>query len=720
MSTKANFKAIVLILTVALTSLFISPSEATTFSDALTLSSATMSQQVGETLTSGSVVAQVSFLSGAIGDTYTVTSSLVSAPAGNTRLPVLELFETTSAEVYSGSSPNRLNANSVIQANVQAKISPLGTPPLAAYARFHVYMDAPEKAGTYVVKITPAVLGGGGTLAATAQTLTITVAGTPHIFSDTLMLSSATMSQGAGETSTSNSSVVTVSYLSTGFGDTFSVIASLVSAPAGSTSLPNLRLTETTNAQIWNSNYVGPLSLYSEIQSNTAAMITPNSGGAIAVTAKFQVYMNAPTRNGTYVLRITPTTASNGSLASTAQSLTITVTGGSAPEAPLPPETSTPDTYTASINITSALTSQLTSKNQTTNDLFVNLNSYSTNSGDTASVTAYLISAPAGNVALPVLELVQTSNSQIDATARFSSAQSVGTKFQSSSPAYMSAQSAPSAMSARFKLYLDNPKKQGTYVVRIQPRIVSGVGTAPTNGLIVTFTVTRDSDSYPTRADVILSNPGDITNKTDAEIFASKVIDNTNEVAVIRTVMRSVNGTQTTLDSYTAVITGVGVIGSAPLSNNINTSALGRAIQVRAGDAVTVYADGSAGVGTVTITTFDGTVVGVKSVNFVDLSNQSTALLSLSFSSFPEKGSLVTVSALVNLPGSVRFTNNGKTLGSCARVTATGSPKTAICGWKPPVSGQVKITATFVPSDTAIAPITQMKTIAIGRRSGPR
>jgi hypothetical protein len=36
-------------------------------------------------------------------------------------------------------------------------------------------MNAPAKVGVYVVKLTPAVVAGGGSLNATAQTVTITV-----------------------------------------------------------------------------------------------------------------------------------------------------------------------------------------------------------------------------------------------------------------------------------------------------------------------------------------------------------------------------------------------------------------------------------------------------------------------------------------------------------------------------------------------------------------
>jgi hypothetical protein len=848
MFTKAIAKALVIVLTVGMTSLVASPSKAMTFADSLTLSSATMSQQLGETLTSNSAIATVTFLSTAVGDTYTITSALVSAPAGNTRLPVLQLFETTSAEVYSGSSPGRLGNNSEVQAGVPAKISPLGNLPVAVSAKFRIHMDAPTKAGTYVVKITPSVVGGGGTLAATAQTLTITVLGTPRIFSDSLTLSSATMSQSAGETGTSSASIVTLSYLSTGLGDTYTVNAILVSGPAGSTALPKLRLTETSNAQIWNSGNPYPLPLNSEIQANTNALVTPSMSGSIAVTAKFQVYMDAPAVSGTYVVMLFPSVASNNSTAATAQTVTITVTGGTSPGTStnlLTPETSTPDTYTVSIKTSSAIASQYTSRNQTASNLLVTLKAFANEYGDTFSVTAYLMSAPAGNTASPALELVGPPSSETSTPTPqpggfggyavvdprdnhvcgvtvsasndpFNNGGYIGSEYmgcpsnsrfvfqtfpsesgnvagwhgadviltgntyslpggrtltngivtdpdgrrwnsgtgatispaisssagQSSNirvkdalsggsniafgelirtqEAFVSPLSAPDSVTAVFRLFMDSPKKIGTYVIKLLPRVIGGSGTAPTRGLTVTLTVTRDPSTYPVAGEVIISNPGRITNKSDAVISASKAADSINEVAVIRTTMLAVNGGVTSVDSYTAVITGPGVIGSAPLTADINTSAIGKAITVRAGDAVTVYADGTSGVATIIILTFDGIEVGRKTVSFIDLTNQASAILALSFSSFPEKGTAMQLTALVNLPGTVRFTTNGKTLGSCARVAATGSPKTAVCQWKPPLAGSINVVARFTPTDSQIAAVSTTKVLAIGRRSGRR
>jgi hypothetical protein len=76
-------------------------------------------------------------------------------------------------------------------------------------AKYRVYVGgasnaAPTVAGTYVVKLTPAVTGGGGALNATAQTLTITVTTAPTL--DTVA-ASATSIINAGETNSATADV---------------------------------------------------------------------------------------------------------------------------------------------------------------------------------------------------------------------------------------------------------------------------------------------------------------------------------------------------------------------------------------------------------------------------------------------------------------------------------------------------------------------------------
>lgn len=371
-----------------------------------------------------------------------------------------------------------------------------------------------------------------------------------------------------------------------------------------------------------------------------------------------------------------------------------------------------------SLVVSSATVTQYLGETETTASPEITLTFLATNRGDTVSVLAPLIFVPAGSTTWPVLKLSQITNGNVDTTSALDGAVSLGHEFKTSMPtAYVSSAGNTVVVTAKFKLYLDAPTRAGTYLVRVLPQLTGGGGILSSTSQDVYFTVV---DPRVSRADVLISMPGDITNSSDAVINVSKSPDSTNEVAVIRSTMKNASGVTVSRDSYTAVITGPGTLGSAQLSTNINTSSSGRVVQVRAGDAVTVYADGTAGQATISILTSDGTEVGRKTVNFIDLTNQASAILALSFSSFPEKGSLVTLTGLVNLPGTVRFTNNGKTLGSCARVVATGSPRTAVCPWKPPTSGSINIVARFTPTDQGISAVSTTKVLAIGRRSGKR
>jgi hypothetical protein len=205
MSTTIKRIALVAVAALSLGTVSVAPSSAMTFSDSLTLSSATASQLTSETATATGAVATLTFLSSHADDSMSVTASLVSAPAGNTALPYLLLSETTSAEAKQGTTVLTSTATSGVQAGVPVLVAPKSaTFPVNATAKFKVYMDAPTKVGTYVVKLTPAVVTGGGTLAGSAQTLTITV--TQNAATDTVVASADSIIN-AGETASATADV---------------------------------------------------------------------------------------------------------------------------------------------------------------------------------------------------------------------------------------------------------------------------------------------------------------------------------------------------------------------------------------------------------------------------------------------------------------------------------------------------------------------------------
>jgi len=198
MSTTTNFKRIALVAVAALGLGVLSsvPAQATINSDALTLSSATAAQTTAETYTATSATVTLSFF-GAKGDSATVTTALISAPAGSTSVPVLRLIETSSAVIDSaievlgaGATANGVTTipvatnskrdSSTVGMNTTQGVSAISSTSTTS-VKYAIYMANQGRnvsgpaAGEYKVKITPAAIGVGPLVNATAQTITITV-----------------------------------------------------------------------------------------------------------------------------------------------------------------------------------------------------------------------------------------------------------------------------------------------------------------------------------------------------------------------------------------------------------------------------------------------------------------------------------------------------------------------------------------------------------------
>jgi hypothetical protein len=197
MSTTIKRVALVAVAALGLGVLSVAPSTAANQMDSLTVSAATAAQETGDTATATSVTATLTYLATDAGDTMSVTASLVSAPAGNTKLPVFDLVETTTAIAGSTAKGNGQNAGPL--AGLVQYVQATGA--TTASAKYKVYINAPTVAGTYVVRLTPAVVAGGGSLNATAQTVTITV--TQKAATDTTVSAATSTSiLNVGETNT--------------------------------------------------------------------------------------------------------------------------------------------------------------------------------------------------------------------------------------------------------------------------------------------------------------------------------------------------------------------------------------------------------------------------------------------------------------------------------------------------------------------------------------
>jgi hypothetical protein len=199
MSTTTNFKRIALVAVAALGLGVLSsvPSQAVINSDSVTLSSATASQTNAETYTATSAVVTVSFF-GAKADSMTITTALLEAPDGSTAVPVLRLIETSSAVIDSaiavlgagatvtGVTTIDVGTNNKLDSSTVGMNTAVGVSAISSTSRttakYAVYLAnqtrnvlAPSVLGTYKIKITPAAVGVGPLVNATAQTLTITV-----------------------------------------------------------------------------------------------------------------------------------------------------------------------------------------------------------------------------------------------------------------------------------------------------------------------------------------------------------------------------------------------------------------------------------------------------------------------------------------------------------------------------------------------------------------
>jgi hypothetical protein len=237
------------------------------------------------------------------------------------------------------------------------------------------------------------------------------------------------------------------------------------------------------------------------------------------------------------------------------------------------------------------------------------------------SVVASLVSAPAGNTVLPSLILVETTaavakNGATELTLGDVTGVSAGNAIAVAPKAW----AANVNVSAKFNVFMASPTKVGTYVVKLTPSVTgSAGGTLSGSAQTLTITVTQNAatDTVAASAESIL-NAGETASATaDATVTAAKTASTATASATIKVTLKNAAGVTTTGESYTATIAGPGLLGSTANSGTtIDGSATGRAITVKAGDVVQVYADGSSGVSTITIGSAAGVILATEKVTF--------------------------------------------------------------------------------------------------------
>jgi trimeric autotransporter adhesin len=226
----------------------------------------------------------------------------------------------------------------------------------------------------------------------------------------------------------------------------------------------------------------------------------------------------------------------------------------------------------------------------------VTLSFISETSADTATIISAMFSQPTGSAKSATLSLLETSTSSVVIAGNNVSA------------SINSTVNTPTYVTAKFKVTLDAPTIAGTYEAKI-------LTTSPINGPSVSWTVTvKAADLTPSASTTTsILNAGEVTTATaDATVYAPKATSTDAAAVIVVTPKNAAGGSAT--ESILATVSGSGMIGSG--SNATSISAQGRSLVISSGNYIGVFADGTAGVSTITLTTLTGTFIATEKVTF--------------------------------------------------------------------------------------------------------
>jgi len=284
-----------------------------------------------------------------------------------------------------------------------------------------------------------------------------------------------------------------------------------------------------------------------------------------------------------------------------------------------------------SVTLSSATAAQTTAETYTATSAVVTV-SFLGAQNDSMSITAALTGTVSGSTALPTLQLVETASATIETYTTAASPLATrigyyGDTWTANSAVSTRAQSASAVTTAKFAVYLTTtgtagPTKAGTYTVKITPaangNLVLVGSTAQTLTIVVTAAAADSVTPSTTTSQAYLQGVGGNLGATasslsaDSSVVVSKVPATPNTaIAWISYVSKNAAGAAV-VESITAEITGPGTLG-----DGTRVTSAGRSISVRNTDSVTIFADGTSGVSTITLKgSTSGVVLTTKTVTF--------------------------------------------------------------------------------------------------------
>jgi len=288
-----------------------------------------------------------------------------------------------------------------------------------------------------------------------------------------------------------------------------------------------------------------------------------------------------------------------------------------------------------SLTLSAATAAQNTAETQTATSAVATISFLPTAQGDSMSVTASLVSGPAGNTALPYLSVTETASAGSDSATAIAK----GTKTEPNVKAVSAAMAASAVTTVKYAVYvgtdsLTAPSVAGTYVVKLTPALNSGStggGNATAQTLTITVTAAPALDPVATTTTTsIITTAGDTTSATDVAVTAIKTASTSAERAIIKVSPLNAASVAAT-ESYTAIVkSGPGLLGEVINGDKSSatfgsTAATARILAVRSNSWIAVYSDGAAGVTTVEIQSKAGVVLATETLTFYGTATKATA-----------------------------------------------------------------------------------------------
>ncbi len=363
----------------------------------------------------------------------------------------------------------------------------------------------------------------------------------------------------------------------------------------------------------------------------------------------------------------------------------------------------------------------------------------STVATDSMTVTASLVSGPAGNTLFPVITLAETSNAIVDATGPVATAEALGTKYSAYAEVGVAGYAA-GTVSAKFNVYIGTQSANtgvvtaGTYVVRITPKGYPTAGTAAAKDITITIAAATQSSALST---------AHIARGTTAPTASTDLYDGLNASSAVKTAsadaIANIKVTQlkstgsAANESITATISGAGQLGCG--SAQASADASGRALTCKTDGSgisfINVFGDGTSGKATITLTgvtsghkfatktvLFSGTTIAklvAVAENPVVASTGGSATGAVSVAAYDADGNQIYNPTIYVNSSNVAVLSNSYTTTGCAW---DADYLVTYCDVTPVAAGTANITFTNRASATATSPTTRVDSNAVAVRVG--